>query len=142
MTRGLIATASVTIHAPAAEVWAALTSPAKIEQYLLGTEVVSDWQEGSPITWRGEYEGKSFEDKGVILTLQPGRVLRYSHYSPLSGKPDTPEHYHTVTVELAPRGTSTTVRLSQDNNESEAGRDHATQFWQAMLERLKALLER
>src|SRR5512133_551211 len=111
-----IATASVTIDAPRAKVWHALTDAALIKQYLFGTNVVSDWHEGSPIVWRGEWQGKSYEDKGVILKLEPERMMRYSHFSPLAGLPDVPENYHTVTVELSGEGARTRVSLSQDHN--------------------------
>jgi uncharacterized protein YndB with AHSA1/START domain len=112
MSKGLTSTASVTIDAPAAEVWDAFTNPATIKQYMFGTDAVSEWKEGRPIVWKGEYEGRRYEDKGEIFELRPERLLRYSHYSPLSGQPDVPESYHTVTVELTGRGTSTDVRLS------------------------------
>jgi hypothetical protein len=43
-------------------------------QYMFGTNVISDWQEGSPILWKGEWQGKKYEDLGVILKLEPERV--------------------------------------------------------------------
>ena len=46
-TNNLIAQASKTIAAPVAAVWEALTNPALIKQYMFGTDVVSDWREGS-----------------------------------------------------------------------------------------------
>jgi uncharacterized protein YndB with AHSA1/START domain len=46
MTRGFEAINSVTIDAPKAEVWDALTNPAKVKQYLHGTEMSTDWREG------------------------------------------------------------------------------------------------
>jgi uncharacterized protein YndB with AHSA1/START domain len=141
MSKGLTSTASVTIHAPAAAVWDALTTPATIKRYMFDTDAVSEWKEGSPIVWKGEYEGRAYEDKGLILTLQPGRLLRYSHFSPLSGQPDVPENYHTVTVELWEHGDETELRLTQDNNPTEEARDHTAQAWQGMLERLKEVLE-
>lgn len=90
-----VAHATTTIHAPVARVWDALVNPALIKQYMFGTNVSSDWKEGSPIVWKGEWQGKSYEDKGVILRLQPERLLQYSHFSPLSGLPEMPENYHT-----------------------------------------------
>ena len=142
MPRGLVSTASTAVRAPAARVWEALTDPAQIKQYMLGADVVADWRPGSPIVWKGEYEGRRYEDKGTILDVDPQRVLRYTHYSPLTGKPDRPEHYHTITVELTERHGETAVTLSQDNNPDEESRAHTAAFWQAMLDRLKALLER
>lgn len=46
-TSNLIAQASTTLSAPVATVWEALTNPVQIKQYMLGTDVVSDWREGS-----------------------------------------------------------------------------------------------
>ncbi len=56
--RGLIAKASISINASIAKVWDALTNPEVIKQYMFGTEIISDWKEGSPIIWKGEWQGK------------------------------------------------------------------------------------
>ncbi len=138
----LIAAAAVTIDAPTAKVWDALTNPEVIKQYMFGTNVVSDWQEGSPIIWQGEWQGRKYEDKGVILKLAPERTIQYSHFSPLAGVPDVPENYHTVTVELSREGTKTRVTLKQDHNATEEEREHSEQNWRMMLEGMKQLLEK
>ena len=65
MDKDLIARASVAIGAGSAEVWNALVTPAAIKEYMFGTNVDSEWKEGSPIVWRGEWQGKPYEDKGV-----------------------------------------------------------------------------
>lgn len=85
MDQNLTSKSSITINASAEKVWDALVSPKAIQQYMFGAQVVSDWHEGSAIVWRGEWQGKPFEDKGKILQLKPGRTLQYSHFSPLSG---------------------------------------------------------
>lgn len=138
----LIAKVAITINAPVAKVWEALTKPEIIKQYMFGTNVVSDWQVGSSIVWKGEWQGKSYEDKGRILKFEKERTLQYSHFSPLTGKPDVPENYHTVTIELSSDGSQTTVTLSQDNNETEEAREHSEKNWRMMLEGLKKLLEK
>ena len=140
--KGLTSAASTTIEAPITRVWDALVNPAIVKEYMFGADVVSDWRVGSPIVWKGDYQGKKYEDKGIILKLDPGRVLQYTHYSPLTGKPDVPDNYHTVTIELSCRDTGTTVTLSQDNNSDEEARAHTAEFWQGMLGTLKALLEK
>lgn len=142
MTKNLIAQASVSIAAPAAKVWDALVNPQIIKQYMFGTTVVSDWQEGSPISWKGEWKGKAYEDKGRIQKIKPRQLLQYSHYSPLSGLPDTPENHHLVTIELSEKGPQTRVSLSQDNNATDEARQHSEKNWMMMLEGLKKLLER
>ena len=140
MDKNLIARASITINAPSTNVWNALVNPKAIKQYMFGTNVVSDWKEGSPIVWKGEWQGKSYEDKGVILQFKPGRTIQYSHFSPLSGLPDKPESYRTVTIELSNEGTQTHVSLSQDNNPTEQAREHSEKNWGMMLTALKKFL--
>jgi uncharacterized protein YndB with AHSA1/START domain len=137
----LIAVAKIAVDAPVSDVWEALVNPDKIRQYMFGTTVVSDWQKGAPITWQGEWQGKAYTDKGKILKIEPEHVLQYSHFSPLSGQPDAPANYHTVTIELSTEDGKTTVTLTQDNNESETARQHAEANWQMMLASLKQLVE-
>jgi len=124
-------------------VWDALTKPEVIKQYMFGTNVISDWKQGSPIVWKGEWQGKKYEDKGMILKLEPNRILQYTHFSPLSGQQeDRPENYHTVTIELSAEGAQTRISLSQDNNPTEQARKHSENNWVMMLESLKKLLEK
>jgi uncharacterized protein YndB with AHSA1/START domain len=137
----LVAKASIAIAAPGAKVWDALVTPEAIKQYMFDTNVVSDWKEGSAIVWKGEWKGRSYEDKGVILRFQPGRTLAYTHFSPLMGLPDRPESYHTVTIELSAEGPQTRVTLSQDNNPTDQAREHSEKNWEMMLAALKKHLE-
>jgi len=137
----LVARSSITINAPLERVWNALVTPAAIKQYMFGTDVASDWKEGSPIVWKGEWEGRRYEDKGIIRQFKPQRMLQYTHFSPLSGLPDKPENYHTVTIELSAAGNRTSVSLAQDNNATEEARQHSAKNWERMLAGLKKLLE-
>lgn len=139
--RGLVAEASVLVRAPPDRVWDSLTNPAMIKEYMFGAIVVSDWREGGPITWKGEWQGRAYEDRGVILRVEPGRMIRYTHFSPLTGLPDIPENYHAITVRLEREGPRTRVTLTQDNNDSEESRAHSEGNWKMMLGRLKALIE-
>ena len=142
MTQTLTAHASTVINRPAADVWGALVTPASIKEYMFGTNVQSEWKEGSAITWKGEWQGKAYEDKGVIKRFDPNRTLAYTHFSPLAGLPDTPENYHNVTVTLTPEGNGTRVTLAQDNNVNEQDRDHSQKNWEMMLGGLKKFVEK
>ncbi len=141
MDTNLIARASININSPSTEVWHALVDPGAVKKYMFGTTVVSDWHEGSPIVWKGMWQGKAYEDKGVILELVQGRKLQYSHFSPLSGVPDRPENYHTVTIELSADGQQTHVSLAQDKNATEEERAHSETNWGMMLAALKKFAE-
>jgi uncharacterized protein YndB with AHSA1/START domain len=138
---GLIAHATVAIAAGPDEVWSALTDPAAIKQYMFGTTVETDWRPGSPIVWKGEWQGRAYEDKGTITSVQPGESLQYTHFSPLSGVPDEPGNYHTVTVDLSAEGSGTRVDLSQDGSATTEARDHSEQNWSVMLSALKQYVE-
>ncbi len=143
MTRGFEAIISVTVDASRAEVWDALTNPAKVKQYLHGTEMSTDWREGSPIFWRGEWKGKPYEDKGKILEVKAQRMIKYTHWSPLGGSEDKPENYHTVTYELAGDDKKTTLTLTQDNNPTkEEAEKMAKNNWGPVLQGLKETAEK
>ena len=141
MSGNHIATAATSVHAPAEAVWKALVDPELIKQYMFGSDVTSDWTVGSTIVYAGEYEGKKYEDHGVILDLHPGELLRSTHFSPLSGKQDIPENYHTLTWSLESDGEKTTLTLTQDNNESEDAAKHSEDNWKAVLKGLKKVVE-
>jgi uncharacterized protein YndB with AHSA1/START domain len=141
MDKNLIARASVSIKASSIKVWNALVDPEAIKQYMFGATVVTDWQEGSSIIWKGIWQDKPYEDKGVVLQLKLGRTLQYSHFSPLSGLSDKPENYHTVTIELSDEGNQTRVSLAQDNNPDEESRGHSEKNWEMMLTGLKTFIE-
>jgi uncharacterized protein YndB with AHSA1/START domain len=138
---GYVASAAIEIDAPAPRVWNALTDPDQVRRFMFGAEVVTDWQPGGPIVWKGVYEGREYEDRGEILEVEVGRRLVVTHFSPLSGREDRPENHHTLTYELDDRGPTTHVRLSQDNNASEAEAEHSRGMWETLLNGLKAAVE-
>src|SRR5438552_12643700 len=143
MSRGFEAVKTVTIHATQGEVWNALTNHAQVKQYLHGTEMSTDWKEGSPISWKGEWKGQSYEDKGTVLAVEPERLLRYTHWSPMGGSEDKPDNYHTVTYELAGEDGKTTLTLTQDNNPTQEEADKmANDNWGPVLNGLKESVEK
>jgi hypothetical protein len=87
------------------------------------------------------YEGKTYEDKGEILEMDPGRTLKVTHFSPLSGQPDVPENYHTLVYDLKDRGTGTHLTLTQDNNASEEEAAHSKGMWEMLVAKVKEAAE-
>jgi uncharacterized protein YndB with AHSA1/START domain len=136
-----VAKVTTTIHAPAAQVWEALTRPELVKQYLFGTEMETDWQVGGPIRYRGVWEGKPYEDKGTVLRVEPEKLLESTYWSPMSGVPDEPAYYKTVRYELAGEGDQTRLTLTQDNNDTPEEAAQAEQNWKMVLDGLKKLLE-
>lgn len=141
MKQNLSAETSITIKATPAKVWKAMTTPASIKKYLMGTTVTSDWKEGSPITYEGEYNGKTYHDKGVIKKLKPESVFQSTYWSSMSGKEDKPENYNTVTYTLSDEDDRTLLTLTQDNIATEEEKAHATKNWEQVLQKLKEVVE-
>ena len=137
----LIAQATVSINAPGQKVWEALTNPNLIKQYLFGTTVTTDWQVGSPITYEGQWQGKSYQDKGIVLQVEPGKLLVSTYWSSMAGLPDTPENYKTVRYELSSKGARTRLTVTQDNNATLEEASHSSENWKIVLEGIKTLLE-
>ena len=130
-----------TINAPIEKVWDALTNPTLIKQYMYGTDVSSNWQKNKPIVFKGEWQGKAYEDKGIIKRIDPPEVLEYTHWSTLSGKPDTEENQNVITIQLTDAHGSTHLSLTQTNNESEEAREHSEKMWNDALNSMKKILE-
>ncbi len=141
MSKTYIAQATIRINAPVANVWDALINPEIVKQYFFGTTIASSWKVGEPITFSGVWEGKEYQDKGVILKFEPEQVLEYTHYSAMTGEPDSPENYHGVKLELVAEGAGTTLTMTQDKNKTEDAAKHSTQMWGILLGGLKKLLE-
>jgi uncharacterized protein YndB with AHSA1/START domain len=133
---------SVLINAPAERVWDALVDPAMVKQYLFGTDIHTDWKVGSPIIYTGVWEGKSYEDKGTILDIVPGKLLKTTYWSSMSGQADEPQNYKNVTYELATEKHGTRFTVTQDNNASLEEKNHTEQNWGMVLNSLKELLEK
>jgi uncharacterized protein YndB with AHSA1/START domain len=113
ITEPVVAMATLGIDALPQSVWQALTTPSELKKFFFGADVDSTFRVGTPITMRGEMNGKSYEDKGTILIADAPKRLSFSHYSPLSGKPDTPENYNVVTFTLVPENEGTRATLTQ-----------------------------
>jgi uncharacterized protein YndB with AHSA1/START domain len=141
MKNTLVLTTSISIHGSTTSVWRALTDPALIKRYFFGTETVTTWKVGSPIFFRGVWEGKPYEDKGTVLANDLHKRIQYSYWSSFSGKPDVPENYATVTYLLEKSNGITTCTVMQDSIENEESLKHSESNWKMILEGMKKMIE-
>ena len=141
MTEDYISQASIVIMAPIAKVWDALINPAIIKQYIFGTDAVSDWKVGSPITYSGIWEGTTYTDKGVILDIIPEKRLVTTYWSSMSGIADIPENYKKITYEVTEEGEGTRLTITQSNNDTEKAKKESDGNWSMVLYTLKKILE-
>jgi uncharacterized protein YndB with AHSA1/START domain len=135
------AAASVSIKATTKEVWQAVTDPVLVKQWMFGTTLITDWKKGSPVLYRGEWEGKPYEDKGVILDIEPLHMIKTSYFSPLSGEADTQDNYTVITYRMTDKGDHTEVAITQEDNKTQEAADSMTGNWKSVLAELKKMLE-
>ena len=117
----LIVQNSILINAPLDKVWDALVNPEQTKKYMFGCETVSDWKIGSPLLWKGTYEGKEMVFvKGIILDIQPNKLLKYTVIDPNSSIPDIPENYLNVIYTLSEKEGQVNLTVVQDGFEDVA----------------------
>lgn len=148
MSQPLIVENTITFRAPAAKVWNALTNPAETKKYMFGCEALSDWKEGSPLIWKGTFNGVELVAvKGTIKKIQPGKYLEYTVIDPNNPKiPDLPENYLTVTIDLIEEDGQTLAIVTQGDYSTVADGDNRYKHtvdggWTPILEAIKALVE-
>jgi uncharacterized protein YndB with AHSA1/START domain len=141
MERRHVSRASIAIDASSAEVWDALVNPATAREYFFGAKVDSDWQEGSPITFTGEFNGNSYHEKGTILQCRPEQLLQYSHWSDLEPLPDLPENYRNWTFRIESVSPGVVLSVTEDNIPDETKRARSDEFWSGVLATIKKIVE-
>jgi uncharacterized protein YndB with AHSA1/START domain len=132
----------ITINATPAEVWDALTNPAKTKEYFFNCEVHSDWKKGSPISFRGRIMlVKKIEMNGIILEIEKEKLLKYNLINTDADHPST----STVTDQLTYENGKTLLSISDDVGQGEGAEERferSVKGWDKVLSGLKEFVER
>ena len=135
-------TSKVVIEAPANRVWAALTQPALVKQWQYGADLTTDWNAGSSIEFRNEWNGDVFLQSGTVLEVDEPRSLRYSLFFPRPGLEDRPENRFVMTYRLDERAGSTELTIVQEDPRESADVDETGDgAGNPVLQALKTLVE-
>jgi uncharacterized protein YndB with AHSA1/START domain len=114
MTEQLVVKNTIIINASALKIWTVLTDPGQTKKYMFGCETISDWKAGSPLLWKGIYQGKDMVFvKGNIVRIKPGEFLSYTTFDPNSSIADIPENYLTVSYTLSEQNGKTVFTVTQ-----------------------------
>ena len=140
MSNQLALKTSAVINASVSKVWDALTNPEVVKEYFFGTNLITDWKEGSPIRFTGVWDGVAYEDKGTVLKFEPEHYLSYNYWSSFSGTEDISENYAIIEYIVEAVDSGTQVTVTQDNMKDEAAVAHSEKNWQMLLEEMRKLL--
>lgn len=133
----------ISIDASQSAVWAALTNPASIRQWMGGPEmglaISTDWTVAGPLLITG-FHHAAFQNRGTILRFEPEQTLCYTHLSSLSRLSAESQNYSTLCFVLA-AVPQTSLTLTVDNFPTETIFKHLNFYWGTTLEVLKRFVE-
>ncbi|WP_069385732.1 SRPBCC family protein [Cellulosimicrobium cellulans] len=124
---GHTTTCTVHVARPPEVVWSQMVHPGA--RWMLGMNVETDYQPGSPVTFEGHYMGREFADWGKVVAVERPRLLRFTHFSPTMDLPDEPENYHDISITLEPDDSGTTVHVVEENIETADRAERAHALW-------------
>jgi len=133
---------TIELPADAMTVWNALTNPELTKRYFFGCRVLSDWQPGSSITFKGRmFWIIPIRMKGTIIKAIPGKLLQYTLKNG-KGKDATES---TVTDKLTFKNGKTTLSITDDVGAGEGAEKRyrrSVKGWRKILTGLKNLLSK
>lgn len=134
----------VLIRAQPSEVWAALTEPQLMRQWMGEPEMViavdTTWNVGEPIIISGLHHAR-FRNEGTVLHYEPERRLTYTHLSSLSRLPAVPESFSTFDFVLTQAAAGTTLTLTIRGFPTESIFKHLAFYWRVTVKLLAELVE-
>jgi uncharacterized protein YndB with AHSA1/START domain len=135
----------ILMNVPVNIVWDYLTQPDLMKIWMGGRdmklEVESDWKLGGKLKIKG-FQHNSFNNNGMILRIEPNKILQYSHLGVFSQLEDTPENYSVLSFMLESNDTHTLLILNILNFPTEMNYKHLEFFWNNALDLLKKTIEK
>ena len=143
---------SVRIAASPQDIWHVLTMPDAGEKWR-NAHFETGWQPGETIEIEATIGTNRYRDKGQVVQARPHSLLQYTYWSKVSGLPDVPGSYSTITIMLEAEGADTRLTVEQLVPPSpvhrgkgwEIGEDsgwkHVDFYWRMTLPALKRVAE-
>lgn len=133
---------SIRIQTTAQKLWEVLTQPEFTKQYMFNCTVDSNWKQGSPITWQGEFNGYKAFQKGEIIQVDKEKTVTYSTFDPNFGLEDIPKNYIHVTYELEEDNNAILLSISNETFDGNSERmEHINQGWEMVIGQIKTVAE-
>ena len=131
----------IRLDATKGKVWDTLTKPEFVKLWQYGSDLVTNWEVGSDIKFRTEWEGKIFEQWGQVLEVRPLELLKYSLFAPRPGLEDKPENYLVMSYVLTTENDQTKLEIIQEDNRPNAKQEDPQGAENPILQSLKKVTE-
>ncbi len=141
MTSYLILIKERQINADQKKVWETLTETTTDWNGVI-IQTRSEWKPDSPIIFSFVWDGKQYEDKGVIIEFEPTKVFSHTYWSAFSGLPDEEKNYSKVQYEVIPTDNGTILKLTHTNFATEIMYQHSDKNWEDTLDKIKEKCEK
>lgn len=132
---------TIILNAPIQKVWDSLTKPELVKLWQYGSELITNWNVGSDIRFRTEWEGKVFEQWGEILEFRPNQLIKYSLFAPRPGLEDRPENYFIMHYILSDENGRIKLEILQEDNRPNALQEEPQGEENPILKSLKNVVE-
>lgn len=132
---------TIRINASIQKVWDAITKPELVKLWQYGSDLLTNWEVGSDIKFRSEWEGKVFEQWGKILEIKPAEFLKYSLFAPRPDLEDNPENYFIMNYVLTNENGQTKLEIIQEDNRPNAVQEEPQGEENPILKSLKDIAE-
>ena len=132
----------IVIKATANKIYQALTNSEKIIEFFPLKQVISAWQIGKPVLYKGEINGQAFTDFGLIEVLEPNKKYQYRYWSDNHGTKNLPENYLSICYQLKALTEGTELTVKQTNLPSAQMLQIMDELvWPQLLNSLKSYIE-
>jgi len=132
---------TITLNASVKKVWDTLTKPELVKLWQYGSDLTTNWDVGSDINFRTEWEGKVFEQWGKILEIRPNELIKYSLFAPRPDLEDKPENYFVMSYNLTDENERTKLEIIQEDNRPNAVQKEPQGEENPILKSLKGVVE-
>lgn len=131
----------IKINASRRKVWDVITNPALVKLWQYGSDLFTNWEPGSDIRFRTEWEGNVFEQWGKIMEIKPNELVRYNLFAPRPGLEDKPENYFIMNYILTEEDGQTKLEIIQEDNRPNAVQEKQQGEENPVLKALKEVAE-
>ena len=132
---------TIKINASRQKVWDTITKAELVKLWQYGSDLLTNWEIGSEIKFRTEWDGKVFEQWGKVLEVRTNELVKYNLFAPGPDLEDKPENYFIMSYVLTQQDGQTQLEIIQEDSRPNAVQEKPQGEENPVLKSLKQLAE-